>query len=410
MATIRVSASGIPDEDVTATESDDDTLIFETTTNAVTVPEGGSAGFQVRLNAQPLSTVSATVSRVSGDGDITVSSGTSLTFTTSNWSTYQPVTLTAAEDADVVNGVATIRVSASGIPDEDVTATESDDDTLIFETTTNAVTVPEGGSAGFQVRLNAQPLSTVSATVSRVSGDGDITVSSGTSLTFTTSNWSTYQPVTLTAAEDADVVNGVATIRVSASGIPDKDVTATESEVGALSVTPTAGLTSSGIQGGPFNPSSQIYTLENIGGAAINWTVSNTQSWVNLSSPPGNTLSAGGSTTVMVSINSGANSLSPGSHADTVSFANTTNGNGDTTRNVTLSVIEIQAPWDFNNDSITNYLDLGLFADHWLLEEDDSGWDSLYNLHEAPDPVNGKQIINFLDLGIFADHWLEITD
>ena len=230
VATIRVSASGIPDEDVTATESDDDTLIFETTTNAVTVPEGGSAGFQVRLNAQPLSTVSATVSRVSGDGDITVSSGTSLTFTTSNWSTYQPVTLTAAEDADVVNGVATIRVSASGIPDEDVTATESDDDTLIFETTTNAVTVPEGGSAGFQVRLNAQPLSTVSATVSRVSGDGDITVSSGTSLTFTTSNWSTYQPVTLTAAEDADVVNGVATIRVSASGIPDEDVTATESD------------------------------------------------------------------------------------------------------------------------------------------------------------------------------------
>ena len=62
-------------------------------------------------------------------------------------------------------------------------------------------------------------------------------------------------------------------------------------------------------------------------------------------------------------------------------------------------------PWDFNTDGIINYLDLGLFADHWLLRGDDSDWDPRYNLSLVPD--SGNQIINYLDLGIFADHWLE---
>ena len=103
-------------------------LEFLTNTDSVTVPEDGTATFQVKLNAQPLSTVNASVSRVSGDGDITVQPGSSLTFTPSNWDDYQTVTLAAAEDSDTTNGTATIRVSASGIPDKDVTATEVDND------------------------------------------------------------------------------------------------------------------------------------------------------------------------------------------------------------------------------------------------------------------------------------------
>ncbi len=64
--------------------------------------------------------------------------------------------------------------------------------------------------------------------------------------------------------------------------------------------------------------------------------------------------------------------------------------------------------WDFNADGITNYLDLGLFADHWLLLEGDPDWASMYNLSIVPDEFN-RQIINYNDLGIFADHWLEET-
>ncbi|MFP4082231.1 MAG: cohesin domain-containing protein, partial [Candidatus Aminicenantes bacterium] len=54
----------------------------------------------------------------------------SLTFTPDNWDTYQTVTLAASEDSDADNGQATIRISASGVSDKDITATEQDDDAL----------------------------------------------------------------------------------------------------------------------------------------------------------------------------------------------------------------------------------------------------------------------------------------
>jgi len=62
-------------------------------------------------------------------------------------------------------------------------------------------------------------------------------------------------------------------------------------------------------------------------------------------------------------------------------------------------------PWDFNGDKETNYLDLAAFADHWLLNENDSNWDPKYNLDKTEE--SGLQVINYLDLAILADHWLE---
>ena len=106
---------------------------------------------------------------------------------------------------------------------------------------------------------------------------------------------------------------------------------------GSLSVTPGDGLTSSGLVGGPFSPSSLAYTLQNTGGTAIAWTAAKTRTWTTLSSTSG-TLSAGATATVTVSINAGANALAAGTYNDTVSFTNTTNGNGTTTRPVSLTV------------------------------------------------------------------------
>lgn len=108
---------------------------------------------------------------------------------------------------------------------------------------------------------------------------------------------------------------------------------------GRLSVSPSGGLTSSGNVGGPFSPSSITYTLSNPGNSTINWNASHNSgaTWVSLSKTSG-TLSPGGSTTLVVSINSGAASLPAGTYGDTVSFANTTNGRGNTTRSVSLTV------------------------------------------------------------------------
>jgi hypothetical protein len=106
---------------------------------------------------------------------------------------------------------------------------------------------------------------------------------------------------------------------------------------GAMSVAPATGLTSSGTVGGPFSPSSVLYTLTNTGGASINWSAAKTQTWVTLSSASGS-LAAGATATVTASIGTGANSLAAGSYNDTVTFTNTTNGTGNTTRPVSLTV------------------------------------------------------------------------
>ena len=80
------------------------------------------------MNTAPVNPTTVTVSRVSGDTNITVQSGTSLVFNASNWNTYQTVTLSATEDADTVNSTAVIRCSATGLTNTDVAATEQDND------------------------------------------------------------------------------------------------------------------------------------------------------------------------------------------------------------------------------------------------------------------------------------------
>jgi hypothetical protein len=114
-------------------------------------------------------------------------------------------------------------------------------------------------------------------------------------------------------------------------------ITVSTGTPGPLQVTPATGLSSSGAIGGPFSPSSAACTLTNTGTASMDWSASKGQAWVTLSATSG-TLAAGANTTVTVSLNSGAASLGAGSYSDTVTFTNTTNGTGNTTRGVSLSV------------------------------------------------------------------------
>jgi tetratricopeptide (TPR) repeat protein len=209
-----------------------------------------------------------------------------------------------------------------------------------FVTNTDTVTVPEGGQNTFQVKLSEQPAANVTAAVAWVSGDTDITLVSGASLVFTTANWNTYQTVTLAAAEDNDAENGQAIFRISAAGIPDKDIIAVEQDSGGsgtLTVSPTTDFSASGAAGGPFTPTSQTYILQNIGTSSINWTASKNAAWLSLSGTEGR-LTGSTSTTVVVFLNENTNTLAPGTYTDTVLLINATNGNGSTSRTVTLNV------------------------------------------------------------------------
>jgi uncharacterized delta-60 repeat protein len=241
-AVFDVTSTGLSSISVTGTEADNDVQSLIVSSTAVSVTEGASNTFTVRLAFQPAANVTVAVARVSGDTDLTVSGGGSLTFTTANWNTPQTVTLAAAEDVDLTNGSAVFDVTSTGLSTVSVTGTEADNDVQSLMVSSTSVSVTEGASNTFTVRLAFQPAANVTVAVARVSGDTDLTVSGGGSLTFTTANWNTPQTVTLAAAEDADLANGSAVFDVTSTGLSTISVTGTEADndVQSLIVSSTA--------------------------------------------------------------------------------------------------------------------------------------------------------------------------
>lgn len=110
-----------------------------------------------------------------------------------------------------------------------------------------------------------------------------------------------------------------------------------------LNVTPINGLNVTGTATVPFAPPVQIYTLTNTGNATMSWTVLNNSAWLSLSATSG-VLASGSSTTVTAALNSNVNTLLSGSYTDTVTFTNSTNGNGNATRNVLLTLVPDTTP------------------------------------------------------------------
>jgi parallel beta-helix repeat protein len=104
-----------------------------------------------------------------------------------------------------------------------------------------------------------------------------------------------------------------------------------------LEVTPEEDFSFICREGGPCSPDNKTYQLRNTGEGSLNWTADKTQDWLTLSRTSG-MLQGGESTTVTVSINSAANDLMTGHYSDIVTFTNETNHEGDTIRQIRLSV------------------------------------------------------------------------
>jgi predicted outer membrane repeat protein len=99
---------------------------------SVTVGEGQTTAFTVALGLDPQGTVEVTIAIESGDPDISVQSGTILTFNSSNYSQARPVTLAAAEDDDHIEGTSVVSVSASGFNTLIVNVTEAENDHVLY--------------------------------------------------------------------------------------------------------------------------------------------------------------------------------------------------------------------------------------------------------------------------------------
>ena len=203
--------------------------------------EGMSRNFDVRPRTQPSADVTITpVRRPPSDlhpGDATITAN-SLTFTNMNWDTPQTLTFTAAEDDDDWAYTRAQRfhlTTTSSDPDYankrfitiDVRAVENDESPGVKVADQNQewisdptreergyVSLPVGQTSTIYMRLTQRPLSRPVTIHPKIgyyynaeNGSNRITILND-SLTFTTSNWNTYQPVRVRANAGSLGVSG----------------------------------------------------------------------------------------------------------------------------------------------------------------------------------------------------------
>ena len=257
----RLTAGTTSQAAVTITDNDSRGLMLSATSLAVN--ENASGTYTVELSSQPTTNVTVTVGDATGDisVDTSTESGdqTTLTFTPTNWSMPQTVTVVAADDDDAVKDAAvTLTHTASGGdyasltgPSLSVTITENDTRGVTLSTTTTTLTVNEKETESYTVVLNSEPTGDVTVTIGGTDNT-DITVDTDpattgdqTTLTFTPTNWSTPRMVMVAAADDDDAVNdAVVTLTHTASGGdyasltgPSLSVTIIENDAATFSAT-----------------------------------------------------------------------------------------------------------------------------------------------------------------------------
>ena len=128
--------------------------------------------------------------------------------------------VTAGEDGNAVDETVTLThtVSRGGgydgvvLPNLEVTVADNDGGIVADPT---ALTVAEGGTGTYGLKLTRAPTSDVTVTV--LGAGGAVTTGSAT-LTFTADNWDTAQTVTVTGASDTDKKDETVTLRHAATG------------------------------------------------------------------------------------------------------------------------------------------------------------------------------------------------
>ncbi len=216
---------------VTVTDNDVPHLVVAPT--ALSVTEGGSSTFTVKLGTQP--SAGGTLTFASTNPDITFSP-TSLSYFNTNhstrgWNELRTVTVHATSDDDIGDDTATLTVTASGGDYEGktatVAATVTDTSTPALVLSTSTLSVTEGASTTYTVALAAKPTGTV--TVAIGSSNGDVTVDTDNDdtngnqnrLTFNASGsklWNEVQTVTVNARGDANTASEAVTLTHTASG------------------------------------------------------------------------------------------------------------------------------------------------------------------------------------------------
>jgi Divergent InlB B-repeat domain len=190
--------------------------------------------------------------------------------------------------------------------------------------------------ASFQYQLSA----TVGSFNYSISG-----VPSWLTPSVTVGNTSSATPVTFTVNANS-LTPGTYTATITftntdtGQGTQTRTATLTVNSLG-LQVAPTTGIVASGMQGGPFSPSSFSYTLSATS-ASTKYTITNVPSWLTASSTSG-TLTTAAKTITFKIASGAANKLTPSLYLGNINFNDTTNSQGNTTLIASLTV----APKDY---------------------------------------------------------------
>ena len=224
----------IVDDDGMTTPPPPSTLPVVTITGGAAINEGQDARFTVTATPAPAAGEPISVNmRIGDSGDFASSGQTgsrSITIDTSGTASFMVTTeddTTQEEDGRIT---ATIQ-PASGYTPHGSTASASvtvTDDEVVMLSTPN-LRVVAGGSASYQVALDARPTGDVIVTihVSGVNGEGDAPSPNPSLLTFTPANWHLAQSVTLTAPEEGDLTGAAITLTHTANGGGHVDVSTT---------------------------------------------------------------------------------------------------------------------------------------------------------------------------------------
>ena len=166
---------------------------FITSAESIIVPEGETTALQVKLAYPPEIGVTANVSRISGDTDLTVASGETLDFKPDNWDIYQTVLFFAYEDdQDIENGTAVFEIKDTyfwsslnaRVSPKEILAKESDNDGPSMFVTPDTLCVEAGRTASLSiianqfVDLNAIRWSSSDISVATVDSAGQVSAQS----------------------------------------------------------------------------------------------------------------------------------------------------------------------------------------------------------------------------------------
>ena len=213
---INVISAGLTARAVTVTVVDDDVqAIVVVPTTGVTVLEGATTTFSVRLAFNPASAVSVSVA--TSNATKVTTTVTSLTFNATNFASPQTVTVRGEQDDDLAAEAETLTLALAGSANVTVPVTVTDDDQQTLIVSSTAVGVLEGATSTFTVRLGFRPAAGVTVTTATL--PAAVATAGPLSLTFAPATFAMPQTITVAGTEDTNVVDDIATVTVASAGL-----------------------------------------------------------------------------------------------------------------------------------------------------------------------------------------------